>query len=212
MLTDQRTRHELFKRFEELLGPELAGAYMELHPPIDWEQLATKADLAVLEASTRAGMSDLRGEMCDVETRLHGDIQNLDTSLRGEMCDVETRLRGDIRVLAMATRGGLYALYAEVRRQFAVMRAGTNEQFATMRAEVSEQFAVMRAGSNEQFAGISTTLRTLRSDFSAQLERTVREALTSQSRHMVLTISAMTLSLMGMMVTLVGLLSGWFPR
>ena len=175
MLTDQRTRHELFKRFEELLGPELAGAYMELHPPIDWTQLATKADLALLEASTQAEMSAIRGDLRDVEASLHG----VEASLRGDLRDAETRLRGGLQMLAIATRGGLYALLAETRGQF---------------------------------AGLRIEMGTLRSDFSAELERTVREALTSQSRHMVLTISAMMLSLMGMMLTLVGLLSGWFPR
>ena len=77
MAIDERTRHQLFLRLEEVLGDEDANTLMEHLPPVGWADVATKRDLDELEA--RLGLrlelveqrttSTLRSEM-NTQTRL----------------------------------------------------------------------------------------------------------------------------------------------
>ena len=46
---DERTRHELHQRFDELLGVDLAVALMSSLPPAGWGDVATKHDLDEVE-------------------------------------------------------------------------------------------------------------------------------------------------------------------
>jgi hypothetical protein len=41
----EHERHQLFVWFEEQLGPERAATMMNLLPPLDWGDLATKNDI-----------------------------------------------------------------------------------------------------------------------------------------------------------------------
>lgn len=50
MAVTERQRHELFKWFEEQMGEERASTMIELMPPTGFAELATKQDLAELEA------------------------------------------------------------------------------------------------------------------------------------------------------------------
>ena len=50
MAVTERRRHELFKWFEEQMGEERASTMIELMPPTGFAELATKQDLAELEA------------------------------------------------------------------------------------------------------------------------------------------------------------------
>ncbi|MGH9037502.1 MAG: hypothetical protein ACRD0O_17230 [Acidimicrobiia bacterium] len=54
MALDERSRHELYLKLEELLGPESATALMEMLPPVGWADVATKRDLDQLAAVLRA--------------------------------------------------------------------------------------------------------------------------------------------------------------
>lgn len=49
MVVDERSRHELYRRLEEVLGPEAATTLIEHLPPVGWADAATKHDLASLE-------------------------------------------------------------------------------------------------------------------------------------------------------------------
>jgi hypothetical protein len=49
MAVDERARHQLFVKLEELLGPEEATTLMETLPPLGYAGLATKQDLVALE-------------------------------------------------------------------------------------------------------------------------------------------------------------------
>ena len=48
MAIDERARHELFKRLEEVLGEEEASSLMAHLPPVGWADVATKTDLTHL--------------------------------------------------------------------------------------------------------------------------------------------------------------------
>lgn len=49
MVFDDRSRHELYRRLEEVLGLEAAATLIEHLPPVGWADVATKGDLAGLE-------------------------------------------------------------------------------------------------------------------------------------------------------------------
>ena len=48
MAVDERSRHELYRRLDEVLGPEAATTLIEHLPPVGWADVATKGDLAGL--------------------------------------------------------------------------------------------------------------------------------------------------------------------
>ena len=50
MDVDERARYTLHQRLEQVLGPAEAATLMTLVPPADWSEVATKRDLAELEA------------------------------------------------------------------------------------------------------------------------------------------------------------------
>ena len=54
MAIDERTRHQLFLRLEDVLGPEEASILMEHLPPVGWADVATKRDLDHLRTELRA--------------------------------------------------------------------------------------------------------------------------------------------------------------
>ena len=49
MVVDERSRHELYRRLEEVLGPEAATTLIEHLPPVGWADVSTKGDLASRE-------------------------------------------------------------------------------------------------------------------------------------------------------------------
>lgn len=63
MVIDEKARHALHKRLEEILGPAEAATLMEHLPPVGWADVATKRDLdqfaSQLQAEFRA---EFRGE------------------------------------------------------------------------------------------------------------------------------------------------------
>ena len=67
MVLDERARHELFLRLEEVLGPERAATLMEMMPPVGWADVATKRDLDHLADVTRLeferAIEELRGDV-----------------------------------------------------------------------------------------------------------------------------------------------------
>lgn len=63
MPISENDRLDLRQALVDLLGERLAEVAMEAMPPIDYDQLATRADLDVLGRELRAEMTELRGEL-----------------------------------------------------------------------------------------------------------------------------------------------------
>jgi hypothetical protein len=60
MPVDERSRHSLYLRLEEILGPQDATTLMEHLPPVGWADVATKRDLDHLAERLTA---QFRGEL-----------------------------------------------------------------------------------------------------------------------------------------------------
>lgn len=79
MATTEKSRHELYRRLEEILGPDEATTLMEHLPPVGWADVVTKDDLRSLQSSLNARIdvlgSELRTEMAGLSTELHSTLR-----------------------------------------------------------------------------------------------------------------------------------------
>jgi hypothetical protein len=49
MAVDERSRHLLYRKLEEVLGPDEAGTLMDHLPPVGWGDVARRSDIEALE-------------------------------------------------------------------------------------------------------------------------------------------------------------------
>ncbi|MDQ1396877.1 MAG: hypothetical protein QOG64_2136, partial [Acidimicrobiaceae bacterium] len=91
MATDERSRHELYRKLEEILGLERATTLMEHLPPSGWGDVATKTDIALV----RADVVVLRADMTASLGGVRGDLE----VLRADMTASLGGVRGDLEVL-----------------------------------------------------------------------------------------------------------------
>ncbi len=101
MVVDERSRHELYRRLEEVLGSEAATTLIEHLPPVGWADVATKHDLASLEERL-----DLRFARIDDQfTRIDDRFARIDdrfTGIDDRFTSLEERL--DLRFEGMEDR------------------------------------------------------------------------------------------------------------
>ena len=72
MAVDDRTRLNLHRKLELVLGPEEADTLMAHLPPTTWQDITTKDDLRVLGAEIRTEIAEIRidvTEAIDRQTR-----------------------------------------------------------------------------------------------------------------------------------------------
>ena len=86
----------LYRRLEEILGPDEATTLMEHLPPVGWADVATKDDLHQLESR--------------LETRLDARIEVLGADLRTEMANLSAELHSTLRTNTLVTIGAIVAL------------------------------------------------------------------------------------------------------
>ncbi len=70
MPVDERGRHRLYLKLEEVLGGEEAGTLMNHLPPAGLADLATRKDLEGLKYELKAEIAGLRTEMESLARRL----------------------------------------------------------------------------------------------------------------------------------------------
>lgn len=63
MAIDERSRHELFVRLEQVLGSQEAATLMEHLPPVGWADVATKRDVEALSFATKRDLEALEGRL-----------------------------------------------------------------------------------------------------------------------------------------------------
>lgn len=89
MAVDERSRHELYERLAQALGPEAAVTMMEHLPPIGWSDVTTKHDLAQLEQRLQ-----MRFEL--LEQRVGARFELVDQKLEGLEHRMLSAFRGEI--------------------------------------------------------------------------------------------------------------------
>ena len=75
MTVNDRSRLDLHRRLEAVLGPEEAATLMAHLPPVTWQDVATKDDVRVLAAELRAEMAELRAELRDEIGELRAEME-----------------------------------------------------------------------------------------------------------------------------------------
>ena len=76
MAIDERSRHRLYQRLQEVLGEAEATVLMEHLPPVGWADVVTKRDLDLkLEAVEQRILATVRAEMnAQTRTMIHAMI------------------------------------------------------------------------------------------------------------------------------------------
>ncbi len=92
MSVDERSRHQLYGKLEEVLGEEEARTLMAYLPPVGWSDVATKRDLEQLGA-------ELKRENEHVREMLEARMESLEHRLLGTL---EARLNAQTRTLVLA--------------------------------------------------------------------------------------------------------------
>ena len=81
MAIDERTRHEMYSGLEEKLGSPVADALMAHLPPVGWADVATKQDIAALEAVTRLEIGSIEHDV--------GSLKRAVASVKDEVASVK---------------------------------------------------------------------------------------------------------------------------
>ena len=107
MVLNERSRHQLYLRPEEALGPEAATTLMEHLPPVGWADVATKRDLDALEHRL-----DLRFVTLEERIDLRSEAleHKLMAAFRGELQTALTAQGRQLAITLAGTAGALSAL------------------------------------------------------------------------------------------------------
>lgn len=108
MASDERARQHMFQKLDEALGSEAAGTVMEHLPPVPWNELATKQDIAQLAVTTKKDLDHLaastRKDLEQLEERMSLRLERSEERLVGAF-------RGELMTAVTAqTRAMLFAL------------------------------------------------------------------------------------------------------
>jgi hypothetical protein len=118
MTVDDRTRLNLHRKLDIVLGSEEADTLMAHLPPVTWNKVATKDDITASEIA-------LHSDLHSTATLLRSDMQTMATELRGEMQTMATELRGEMKTMRVELRSEMQAMRSDLRAEFV---EGTNRQ------------------------------------------------------------------------------------
>lgn len=91
MVIDERSRHDLFTRLEEVLGREQAGTLMEHLPPSGWADVAAKQDLEHLRVATKQDIEHLRVDIEHLRVATKQDLEHLEARMDSRFESVDSR-------------------------------------------------------------------------------------------------------------------------
>ena len=111
MTMSEESRHRLYRRLEDVLGPEEAATLMEHVPPVSASELVT-SDV-------------LRGEMALFRSEFRAEFAEFRTEMRTEWAEFRAGMQQDFAEFR-----------AEMRTEWAEFRAEMRQEFADFRAEI----------------------------------------------------------------------------
>ncbi len=87
MTVDDRTRLDLHRKLDAMLGSKEADTLMAHLPPVTWQDVATTNDVRTLETTLRA---EMRAEFADVRAEMRAEFAEVRTEMRVGFADVRT--------------------------------------------------------------------------------------------------------------------------
>jgi hypothetical protein len=104
MAVDERRRHLLYRRLEEVLGPDEAGTLMDHLPPVGWADVARKSDI---DALRRELGSEIGGEIVAVRR----EMEHLEDRLTNRFeAKLEAKLNSQTKTLVALMTGQVVAV------------------------------------------------------------------------------------------------------
>ncbi|MFN3218298.1 MAG: hypothetical protein ACE367_17530 [Acidimicrobiales bacterium] len=152
----------------DVIGEPDTDVLMASIPPIDYELLATKDDVAALERITTAEFRSMRSE-----------IQALRSETTGQFAVVEGEFA--------AVRSEIQALRSETTGQFAVVEgefAAVRGEMVALRSETTGQFATIHG----EFAAVRGEMVAMEGRFQLALAKQLRVMLAAQFASVVATV------------------------
>jgi predicted TIM-barrel enzyme len=122
MAIDEHSRHDLYRRLEEVLGADAATTLMEHLPPVGWADVATKRDLGLLEIAMKR------------------DVEVLEIAMKRDVEVLEIAMKRDLEVLE-------YKITASLHQEIgSAMRTTILSMIGIMITLVSLNFAAVHFG------------------------------------------------------------------
>ena len=110
MVVDERSRHELYRRLEEVLGPEGATTLMEHLPPVGWADVATRHDLAGLEARLDERFKGIDERFKGIDERFTGIEERLDYRFKATSSELRATFEHELRSQTMTMMFGMLSV------------------------------------------------------------------------------------------------------
>jgi hypothetical protein len=135
MTIDERTRHQLYLRLEEVLGNEQATTLMEHLPPVGWADVARQSDIAYLR-------QDIESLRRDLGAGLESSSHDLSAGLESGRHDLSVGLDAVRRDLSAGLESVRHDLTArEERFELRLERevAGLRGEMATLRGDLQRE-------------------------------------------------------------------------
>lgn len=101
MAVDERSRHELYRRLEEVLGPDAATTLIEHLPPVGWADVATKNDLAGLEQRMDLRFARVEGRFDSIDERFNAVNERftaMDDRITAATSDLQATFEHEMRL------------------------------------------------------------------------------------------------------------------
>src|SRR5688572_9850626 len=114
MTISDHSRHLLYQRLEEVLGPDDAATLMEHLPPVGWADVATKRDLDHLGVVLRSEIAQLRAEF---KAEFVGEIGGLRAEVKADIAGVREEIGG---------------LRTDLHKEISALRADMGRQLPTL--------------------------------------------------------------------------------
>ncbi len=106
MAIDERSRLDLYRRLEEVLGVEEADTLMSHLPPGGWSEVSTKHDLEQTRALMKADLdlfrTEMRGEFDGFRSEMRTEVAELRSEMRTEFANVRAEMAVQSRQTVLA--------------------------------------------------------------------------------------------------------------
>ncbi len=187
MTVTEAQKVELFHRLTDAIGAEAADTLIQQLPPVDWSEIATKADLAKLEGRLLAEIAALDARHTDIALKT---VAKLDATneklaatnksvalLQSDMVEgfasLDTKLTEGLSAASSETgsvENKMTEGFANAQTERTKIEPKMTEGFANVRNEMTEGFASVRA----EISGIESKLTESLAEFRLVLAKHAR--------------------------------------